>query len=296
MSNDTHGTLTPRRALALQAILGAAQRKTTVGRLFRNPDCVQIGQAWRIGLADEHAADSHLDIRDLFLIVRLNTGCGTHAVTGWRIRDLLDEYPTGHFMTDFNMDAFEAAGGQAAVPAQVREYEGSQAHKAHPKRGTVYDRDDDPVTHGTLPARFPLYGDCERCGQPTRCYDITADWGHDSEFQPAYRFAHPVTPAERFLMRQARAWIAESFGPDDFGDRELGDLEDPEVYGGVAAHFDGGWAAFMRAEFHAPGRYPAMAYVRNGGASLLDVVVVPSADSWVELALSLPAGQEVWQG
>lgn len=170
----------------------------------------------------------------------------------------------------------------------------AHAHKAHPQPGSVSDREDTPVTRGVLPAQFPLYGECRSCGEPVRCYDITADWGHDSEFEAPYRFAHPVTPAERFLMRQARAWIADC--GFDLDDGDVGDLDNREVYGGVAAHYDGGWAAFMRAEFGAPGRYPAMAYVRDAGAVLVDTGLVPNAQAWVNLALSLPAGQDVWQG
>lgn len=275
-------------ALALQAILSAAQRKATVARLDPTGTFTEIGEAQRIGRYN-HQADDDRDVRDLFLHVQRPSG----RTEAWLIRTLIRQYRTGHFITDFDTEAFEAAGGQAALPASLAEYRRASAHKAHPQPGTVYDRENVPVTRGMLPAQFPLYGECKACGEPVRCYDITADWGHDHEFGRSYRFTHPVTPAERFLIRQARAWIADSFDLSDFADQAVGDLDDGEVYGGVAAHYDGGWAAFMLTEFGAPGRYPAMALVRDADGELADAGLVLDADAWVSLALSLPAGQEV---
>jgi hypothetical protein len=292
----SNGIMTLNDALALQALLSAVERKAVIARLDPTGAFVEIGEAQYIGRYD-HQADDGRDVRDLFLFVKLH-GDWRQSVTGtaWLIRTLIRQHRTGHCITDFDLAAFEAAGGQAAVPASLAEYRRVNAHKAQPAPGTVFDREDVPVTKGLLPAGFPVYGECRICGEPVRCYDITADWGHDSEFGEPYRFAHPVTPAERFLMRQARAWVADSFSPDDLGDQDVGDLEDREVYGGVAAHFDGGWAGFMRTEFVAPGKYPATAYVRDAGAKLIDVVVTVNADGWVALALNLPAGQEVWSG
>lgn len=292
----SNGIMTVGDALALQAILSAAQRKATVARLDPTGTFVEIAEAQCIGRYD-HQADDDRDVRDLFLHVRLG-GWGRTRVTGtaWLVRTLIRQYRTGHFITDFDQAAFEAAGGQAALAASLAEYRRANAHKAHPQPGTVFDREDTPVTKGVLPAQFPLYGECKSCGEQVRCYDITADWGHDSEFGRTYRFTHPVTPAERFLIRQARHWIAECFSSSDLGDRDVGDLDDGDVYGAVAAHFDGGWAAFMQIEFSAPGRYPAMAYVRDADGELADAGLVVSADGWIGLALSLPAGQEVWSG
>jgi len=114
MDNDII-TLTDAGHLA--AILHAAERKSAVARLAPDGRSALTGTARYIGhllmTGDRIAADA--DARDLFLYVRLDSG----RDEPWLIRQLIAESPSGRFIADFDTDAFEAAGGQASVPASV---------------------------------------------------------------------------------------------------------------------------------------------------------------------------------
>ena len=116
-----NNTITLAEAGALSEILHAAGRKTTVARLAPAGRSVLIGEARYIGhlliTGDRIAADA--DVRDLFLYVRLASG----RDEPWLIRQLIAESPSGRFIPDFDVAAFEAAGGQASVPASVAAWE-----------------------------------------------------------------------------------------------------------------------------------------------------------------------------
>src|ERR1051325_10265798 len=126
-------------ASALAEILDAVRRKARVGRLDASGAFVITGQAQYIGRLD-HQADDGRDVRDLFLFVRLAGGTATGVP--WRIRTLIRENRAGTFMTDFDTEAFEAAGGQAAVPASVAAYRRATAHEARADASTIFDRED----------------------------------------------------------------------------------------------------------------------------------------------------------
>jgi hypothetical protein len=119
-------TLTDSGALA--AILHAVERETTVARLAPDGRSVQTGRATFItgtpGAQPERdwAAEAAASVRDLYLAVRPLTATGA-VYLYWRIGQLIAEAPSGRFVADFDTDAFEAAGGQASVPASVAAWE-----------------------------------------------------------------------------------------------------------------------------------------------------------------------------
>lgn len=122
-------TLTLADAGSLAAILHAAQRKSVVGRLAPDGQPALIGTARYIGCVwslaggrPDYAAEAGTDVLDMNLYVQ--SGSGTTWI--WPVRQLIAESRTDAFIPDFDVAAFEAAGGQAAVPASVAAWKTSQ--------------------------------------------------------------------------------------------------------------------------------------------------------------------------
>jgi hypothetical protein len=125
--------ITLTEAHALSAILHAAGRKATVARLAPATRRVLTGQAQCVmgdpGRPRDYNAESAADVRDLWLAVRplqdRADGRGWHY---WPVRQLIAESPSGRFIADFDVAAFEAAGGQASVPASVAAWEAAHGY------------------------------------------------------------------------------------------------------------------------------------------------------------------------
>jgi hypothetical protein len=111
------GIMTMADAGAVHAIFGAAERNAVVGYLPPGSVRVRYGEARHIGglnvMDRDWAAEARADIRDLYLDVRLP---GSRFSLPWKISDLILAYRAGTFMVDFDVAAFEAGGGQAAIP------------------------------------------------------------------------------------------------------------------------------------------------------------------------------------
>ena len=111
-----NGIMTRFDAGAMHAIFGAAERNAVVGYLPPGSIRVAHGQARYIGGDDparDFAAEARADIRDLYLAVRL---ANDSKYSFWKISDLILAYQASTFLVDFDVAAFEAGGGQAAVP------------------------------------------------------------------------------------------------------------------------------------------------------------------------------------
>lgn len=120
MHEDDYGPLTPADAGALTEIMRAVQAGAIVARLDTVTMTVHWGKARYIGssplMRPNHPAEAKADIRGLYLRVRTDPDGHEEA---WQVGTLIALYHLGAFMANFDVEAFEAAGGQASVPESV---------------------------------------------------------------------------------------------------------------------------------------------------------------------------------
>lgn len=103
---------------ALADILSAVQRKSVVAYLLPGRDRVLYGSAQYIGgpslMRPDYPAERASDVRELYLYVKSASPSHPGLMT-WLIGDLITAHQDFTFITDFDVAAFEAAGGQDAV-------------------------------------------------------------------------------------------------------------------------------------------------------------------------------------
>jgi len=93
-------SLTLHDAGCLAAVLSVVDRRAKVGRMIGGR--IYLGEARSIGTQDARfATDPRIDVRDLYVRVTLDTGVEAF----WLVSELMAEYPTGHFVPDYEIPA-----------------------------------------------------------------------------------------------------------------------------------------------------------------------------------------------
>jgi hypothetical protein len=244
---DTYPPFTLTDAGALTAILNAVARKATVARLNTEGTFCEYGTARYIGalatgVTGRGRVATHLsDVRELFLWVLRPSG----REEAWAIRNLIAGYRTGKFIADFDLAAFEAAGGQAAVPASVAAWKAAQGGATPDAQAPVRAEDLEFGKLVEIPAG-PARG--TKRWIPFIFQYAENSGAHVLTVNNAVHVAVPVAGLRRIdpgLLSQARSWAADCEWAEDADD--IADLSDAQIVAGVQRHYVGGWDAFREA-------------------------------------------------